>query len=358
MIVKDEAKFIRQAIISTSNIADEIIVLDTGSTDDTVKIASNLGVTVHHFEWTGSFADARNESVKHATKDWVLILDADEEIAPFGMADYFNQVMNLEQEHPTAYQLRICNLHGDTKTEHFMPRFYRRDSGLIWQGFIHEQIVHETGCFVDKPTVSQIMLVHHGYEDEVMNDKDKTNRNLNLINKGLSDDPHDPFHWFNKGMVEYNQANWLSALEAFQQCIKYSDEDSHFIPISNTCLIAAFMEVGRIDEALTVAEFAPACCLGYPGYLNVCAKLQYSIGNLDESFDLYNMSLTEKPMDMPFRDPAQTTWVPLAGIGNVYLAKGDVARARKYFSYAHEISPNVPDLVRILNDLNNIDESE
>src|SRR3989338_7273874 len=78
MIVKNEDKFLEQCINSVKNIADEIIIVDTGSTDKTKGIAKKFGAKIIDFKWDDDFSAARNESIKHATKDWILVLDADE----------------------------------------------------------------------------------------------------------------------------------------------------------------------------------------------------------------------------------------------------------------------------------------
>ena len=80
MIVKNEEEFIQSAIESVQDAVDEIIVVDTGSTDDTVHIAQRAGASVHHFAWMNDFSAARNASLDYATSDWVLILDADERL--------------------------------------------------------------------------------------------------------------------------------------------------------------------------------------------------------------------------------------------------------------------------------------
>jgi glycosyltransferase involved in cell wall biosynthesis len=82
MIAKDEEDNIERALMSVKPIVDEMIVVDTGSTDRTKDIAQGLGAKVYDFAWTDSFADARNFSISKATGDWILILDADEVISP------------------------------------------------------------------------------------------------------------------------------------------------------------------------------------------------------------------------------------------------------------------------------------
>ena len=81
MIVKNEERFLGQCLASVKGLADELIIIDTGSTDRTVEIAREHGAQVGHFEWCNDFAAARNASIAPATGDWILFLDADEELS-------------------------------------------------------------------------------------------------------------------------------------------------------------------------------------------------------------------------------------------------------------------------------------
>src|SRR3989344_6100650 len=80
MITKSEERFLEQCLNSVKDIVDEIIIVDTGSTDKTKEIALSFGAKVHNFKWIDNFSAARNESIKHATKDWIFVLDADEKL--------------------------------------------------------------------------------------------------------------------------------------------------------------------------------------------------------------------------------------------------------------------------------------
>src|SRR3989344_1140212 len=81
MIAKNEEKNIAECLNSVKDVADEIIIVDTGSTDKTKKIAEKFNANIVGFKWADDFSAARNESLKHATKDWILVLDCDEVIA-------------------------------------------------------------------------------------------------------------------------------------------------------------------------------------------------------------------------------------------------------------------------------------
>ena len=86
MIVKDEGKFLEGCLESVKNFVDEIVIVDTGSTDNTIQIAEKFGAKVVKHNWDNSFSEARNVSLKHATKDWILVLDADERISEKDLA--------------------------------------------------------------------------------------------------------------------------------------------------------------------------------------------------------------------------------------------------------------------------------
>ena len=80
MIVKNEEYYLPRCLSSVNNIVDEVIIVDTGSTDKTVEIAKSFGAKVYFFPWNNNFSEARNESLKYASKEWILILDADDEL--------------------------------------------------------------------------------------------------------------------------------------------------------------------------------------------------------------------------------------------------------------------------------------
>jgi glycosyltransferase involved in cell wall biosynthesis len=87
MIVKNEAENLPRCLASVAGLVDEMIVLDTGSTDGTVDLARSLGAQVEHFVWCDDFSQARNVALEYVTGDWVLVLDADEVLRPEAARD-------------------------------------------------------------------------------------------------------------------------------------------------------------------------------------------------------------------------------------------------------------------------------
>ena len=109
MIVKDEEKVIQACLDSIRHLVDEIIVVDTGSSDNTVKLATQAGAKVCSYTWKGNFAEARNFALEHASGSWILVLDADEELAPVS-PEAFRQL--LEVEEVEGYFIQINNFLG------------------------------------------------------------------------------------------------------------------------------------------------------------------------------------------------------------------------------------------------------
>ena len=110
MITKNEEKNISRCLNSVKEIVDEIIIVDTGSTDNTIEIAKSYGANIYHYDWTNDFSDARNKSLEKATKDWILVLDADEEL-PYEEGLKLKNVINTSQME--GLFLRLENIIGD-----------------------------------------------------------------------------------------------------------------------------------------------------------------------------------------------------------------------------------------------------
>ena len=129
MMVKDEERYLEDALLSAKDWVDEMIVVDTGSTDRTVEIAKDCGAIVSHFEWPNDFSKARNETIKRSNGDWVVILDADERFR----GDHPQRVRDLLK--PTsawpyqAFMLNIVNQRLDGSTTHtFLVAYFSTSS--------------------------------------------------------------------------------------------------------------------------------------------------------------------------------------------------------------------------------------
>ncbi len=225
VVVRDEEADLPRCLTSVSGVADEVVVVDTGSTDDTKTIARDLGALVYDFPWTDDFAAARNYAIGRATGRWVLMLDADEELHP----DDRDQVRPLLQTDVEAYHLPIISFLGAatpaaTATVATVPaRDFVRDLRLSlfrnrpcyrFKGAIHEEL---TGDFEPEGTaLAPLRILHYGYLDGRMVSKQKGTRNRRLLSKELERRPDDPFLHYCLGAELLGSADYPGALSHFQ----------------------------------------------------------------------------------------------------------------------------------------------
>lgn len=185
MIVKDEEKFLPQCLDSVKDHVDEIIVVDTGSTDKTVEIVESYGARVYHHPWENHFSKHRNQSISYATGDWILIMDADEKLD----AETVSLVRKAVNKAPTAvitFNVRSYLENGSYYSEGSSPRLFKNGFGFHYQGYVHNQLVLK-----DKVTPSSIVLWHYGYDLSPDQLDAKQQRSLKLLEKQIQEFPED-----------------------------------------------------------------------------------------------------------------------------------------------------------------------
>ncbi|MBI4247256.1 MAG: tetratricopeptide repeat protein [Candidatus Rokubacteria bacterium] len=220
MIVKNEAKALPGCLEAARPWVDEIVVVDTGSTDGTQDIARGYGAQVSEWAWRDDFAAARNESLRHVTGDWVLALDADETLTPES-GPALREACERAPDDVVAYDIKIVCPHrgngGFTRLNWF-PRLFRNLPGVQWEGVIHEQVVvslHGRG----RIERSQVEVQHAGYmlSDEVM--AEKAARNIALLERQLRDEPDHAPAWFQLAESYALGGRVDDAIAAYRRCL-------------------------------------------------------------------------------------------------------------------------------------------
>jgi len=218
LIVKNEEKFLGQCLKSVRDIAAQIVVLDTGSTDRTVEIAREHGAEIHAFTWGDDFSAARNAALQHATGDWVLMLDADEELSAEGR-EKLAAAMN--EPAVMAWRLPMVDVGREAEGCAYVPRLYRNAPGLFYVGRIHEQVFSSIevrrGEWGLENRIGDATLVHHGYTAEMMRDRNKIERNLRLLESAVAELPGEPHLLMNLGLELSRSGREAEALDRYQQ---------------------------------------------------------------------------------------------------------------------------------------------
>jgi tetratricopeptide (TPR) repeat protein len=252
MIVKNEAENLGPCLTRLKPVLDEIILVDTGSSDDTREVARRLGAKVFDFPWRDDFSAARNESLRHATGDYILWLDGDDRLDPSEVEKLRHLKRVFPEEKDQAYYLLVNNQTPmDGETLFYQMRIFPNVEGAAFKGRIHEQIFQ----FFEKrgtPLVkTKITIRHTGYNSpEVM--QAKSERNLKIAMKELESDP-------NNSLLLYNAARTLSGLKRPAEAIVYIKriaEDEILREKSPQFYLEASLLLGKyyVDDG----RFAPA----------------------------------------------------------------------------------------------------
>ncbi|HWQ92204.1 MAG TPA: glycosyltransferase [Clostridia bacterium] len=209
LITKNEERFIAQCLKSIRAVASQIVVVDTGSEDRTVHIALELGAEVFHWEWIDDFSAARNAALEQARGDWVLVLDADEELS----ADHVTQLQSdLKRARALALRLPLVNSGRETEGHHHVPRLFRNVPGAYYQMRIHEQVFPSLLPMAKtwglEIGVGTALLVHHGYSAEMTRTRNKVQRNLALLHRAVEESPENANLVMNLGL-EWVRSNEL-----------------------------------------------------------------------------------------------------------------------------------------------------
>ncbi|WP_416293446.1 glycosyltransferase [Paenibacillus illinoisensis] len=284
MIVKDEEDGLRRCLESVRGIVDEIIIVDTGSADDTLRIAALYGAKIIRAEWNGDFAAARNQSLTAATQPWILVLDADEVWGQTEqMKTELTQLLSGSPDHVWGYWIKVTSLLGPSGEERVTDavcRLFRNDRQITFKGRIHEEVASSILAFAPEGLVhSELEVLHYGYLEEVIVRKNKTERNMRLIRSAL-----------NEGADEQPELLYALAAEWFQQGV-YDEALRLLEPLlarlgpscgyhSDLVLKTAYAlrESGRPERALAVVQAWTTVYADFADVLELGAVLELDLG--------------------------------------------------------------------------------
>ncbi len=300
MIVKDEEEMLPRCLEAAAPAVDEIIVVDTGSSDRTIEIAKSFGAKVIEFEWTGSFADARNVSIDAATGDWLMYLDADEVLVAEDAPRLRELTGHTWRE---AFYLVETNFTGDLEdgmaVTHNAMRVFRNRPGYRFKGRVHEQVAHALPGFLPERFESTTVRVeHYGYLGAVRDAKEKSRRNLELLEKQAADGIDTPFHAFNMGSEYAAAGDEKKALASFQKAWDMLVDDQQrtsygYVPSLTNRLVKALRICGDLEGAESRADDGLELFPGFTDLVLEQAKCARARGDLDSA-----VALTERCLEM------------------------------------------------------------
>jgi len=338
LITKDEQVNIERCLKSLNKVKNkQIIIVDTGSSDNTIKIAKTFGAEIYHHEWNNDFSDARNQSLEYARGDWVMFLDADEELTSDAV-----QTLKEDMTKPNilGYRLPLENVGSPLHGCNYVPRLVRNAPGLYFIGKIHETI-HASVLVVMKQwnmdqVIGKTKILHHGYKPEELEKKNKVKRNLALYEEALEELPDEPSIMMNyahdlnhDGQNERAYKIYKKILEIFEQYEKENitpEVREQFIH-NYGVFLAQHLKMKELSEVMhtrTARETGPVANVHYMAGLGLmnCNKFRKAIPELEASIEkAYDDTLAPSVPDI-------RTWKPKHLLANCHASVGNELEAR------------------------------
>lgn len=370
MITKNEEKCLEQCLNSVKEIADEIIIVDTGSEDRTIDIANKFNAKIIDFKWTDDFSAARNESIKHATKDWVLVLDADEVLDEEGRKTIKELVNGKENDAFLFLQKNYTNkasIAGFVNEEHknngrvyagwygsFIARLFRNKKGYEFEGIVHELVEPSIESKSGKIAAANVALHHYGNADpvaarkkkefylELCKKKAKQNPNgsscyeLGILykennnfyeaiisfNKAVELNPRHSMALYELGVIYELQKNYDEAIKNYTESLRIKESSDSFQNLG-----VCYIKKGMLKEAY--AKLVKAMLLdanNYNIYNNLGAVLEKS-GNYDSAAQMLEIATKLNPKNT----------IGFYNLGIALDKSGNFAEALKAYEKAVEL---------------------
>ena len=353
MIVRDEAEMLPALLASVRGLWDELVAVDTGSTDATPGILANEGATVLRRPWGDDFAAARNHGLERAGGDWVLVLDADERVEPALAAEIRRTV---EDPRCGAASLLVLNRlpHGHSRSSRTL-RLFRRDPSIRFRHAIHEDVSEDVDGFLARSGLRRVdlktPLLHLGYVREHASAKRKKERDVAILRATLARDPSD--HYARMKLLEQarfwgDRPLWAqAAAEAASALARDGAEalrSAHFAGE-----LVALMADGLHDKD---ARAALRCLESFAGRIPPSAAYELRRGELREVLgDLAGARaafLACLALGGATGNAQLATVRPRLGLARLALAAGDLAGAAREAEQALVLAPLDPEALLLL----------
>lgn len=251
LIVQNEEEFILSCLNSVKAIVDDCIVIDTGSSDQTAKLAAAAGARVFNFPWSGDFAEARNFALAQADSDWVLVLDADEILEPVSREQFLDLLTEPAIE---GYFVRIKNLvgSGSETTWDESVRLFRNKQAYRFAGAIHEQVATSILNLNKGQGLahSSLVILHYGYLDHQLAKKHKFARNTQILKQALSQSPDDPFLLYCLALEYYQQHEVPQGLACLEKALPQMHGREGYFEHTLYSLAWGLVYLGKIEQLI------------------------------------------------------------------------------------------------------------
>jgi glycosyltransferase involved in cell wall biosynthesis len=253
MIVKNEEATLPKCLSSVINVVDEMIVLDTGSSDRTPEVAAAYGAKVYHFTWTNDFSVARNVALEYVSGDWVLVLDADETLTPeivpalkdaisrdeYLLINLVRQEIGAEQS-PYSMVSRLFRHHPDIRFERPYHALVDDSIAAVLAQEPHWQVGYLPG----------VAILHSGYQKKAIAENSKFAKAQAAMEDFLASHPDDPYVCSKLGALYVEAGNITPGLELLRRGVAASEENYDILYELHYHLGIAYSHIKNFQQAI------------------------------------------------------------------------------------------------------------
>ena len=337
MILRNEARNLRRSLAPVARLFDEVVAVDTGSTDGTPELAASLGAKVIGIPWPDDFAAARNVSIREASGDYALWLDADNALRPEDVA----RLRSILEPRPRAvlWCTEVVVPDGERLIQ---KRVFPLMEGVRFEGRVHEQLVHPPDL---ASILTPVEILHWGYADRA-SAREKGERNLRLLNEMASEKSEDFYVAYQLGRTLFNLRRFEQARVYLEKAATGEAADRNPSLARHARLLRAknLERLGRPGEAARVLNDLVRDWPSYgPAHLAL-ARLSYAEERWSETEDILTRYLAAEPGDPVAGGAAEqedfTAWMLL---GRCLERLGRGVEAGQAFRRAARIRPDHPE---------------
>ena len=251
IIAKNEEALLPQCLASIASWVDEIVLVDTGSTDRTMEIAKEYGAKIYQHPWQNDFSLHRNQSIEYATGDWILIIDCDEQI----VSDMRHFKKRLDRVNPDIGGL-VVKIHeisdGQRSTSWLGIRFFRKSSGIHYKGLVHNKASYSGGC-----AATDIVMHHYGYSlaPDKMAQKRQRTESLLLYRLEQNETDHAALYYMCQlkiGEKDYHEAEKYGL--RFFHCVPVGPNDFQFYSVMYFYMAWSYLHLEDGNRAYSWAK--------------------------------------------------------------------------------------------------------
>ena len=364
MIVKNEEKVIERCLSSVAHLVDEVVIVDTGSIDNTKEIITRYTSNIYDFEWINDFSAARNFAASKATGEWILVLDADEYIDEENFKIFSEELREGDSQTLDAYTAKILNFTGNFAeglVQNYHDRIYKNNGEISYYRSIHEQFKKNDDTLL-KVGNSSLLIFHSGYLNHTVSEKDKNDRNKKLLDKEFIKGNNRAFDHFNLGNEYCSKGDYEKALNSYLEAYKHkSDFRLSWVSVTLVQIIICLINLKRYNDALKVIDDAEKLYSSSPEFPFLKGEIMFVRGQLDDAkYYFQELINNEENYSHTLIRPDLKDQLPHRRLGELFLHEKDYQNAIYHFVSVLNINKycdlSIKRVMHILNKFHTVEE--